>query len=66
MEYHFLSFIINMIDLSMKAAQLWLHKKPMESRAPEGNTGKICDLFVSGISDGKRSLHVCKDFIVVL
>ena len=60
----FLSFIINMIDLSMKAVHPWLHIKPTDSRAPDGNAGKMCAFIASSGRKGRSSPHVCDNRIV--
>ena len=54
-----LSFMINMIDLSMKAMYLWSQRRPTDSSAPDWKTEKMCALLASGGRDGSSRLHVC-------
>ena len=49
-----LSFMITMIDLSIKLVHPRSYRKLMDSRAPEGNNGKMCAFHPTGGSEGRR------------
>ena len=61
---NFLSFMTNMINLFMKYVHPWLYIMPTNSRALDGNAGKMCAFLESSGREGRSSWYVCDDWII--